>query len=224
MLADIIIIAIIVLFIIIGIRRGLARTILNVLGIFITYICAGWASEILARILYNSFLKETVVNNINEFITVNGVDYAVSNCFSALPDWAYSIVSAVVSLFGGSFDQFERGILSSTTEAVTGASSAIEATVESVVVAVFGIILLIVLFILILILVKKLIKLVLKVFDAPVLKQVNRFFGGILGAIEGLLCAWIAVNVFYVIAMLTAPELLSNSLVCGALYEFFCIA
>ena len=224
MIADIIIVLIIVLFIIIGVKRGIARTILNIAGLFVTYIFASYLSDFLAQLAYDTFLKQTVANNINEFITTNGLDYAASNCLGALPDWANAIVSAVVSLFGGSCEQFVQSIDAQASIALSSSAEAIEKTVEVAAVAVFAMILLIVLFILIFIIVKKLIRLVLKVFKAPVLKQVNGLFGGVLGAAEGILCAWIAVNVFYTVAFLSAPELLTNALVNGRLYSLLCMA
>ena len=224
MIADIIIALIIVLFIIIGVKRGIARTILNIVGLFATYMFASYLSKLLAQLVYNTFLKQTVVNNINEFIAVNGLDYAASNCLGALPDWANAIVSAIVSLLGGSCEQFAQSIDSQATIALSSSAENIETAVETAAVAVFAMILLIVLFIVIFIILKKLIRLVLKVFKAPVLKQVNGLFGGVLGAAEGILCAWIAVNVFYTVAFLSAPELLTNALVNGRLYSLLCMA
>lgn len=224
MIADIIIVAIIIVFAVIGVRRGIARTLLGVVGIFVTVSLSYLLSEFLSQFIYDTFVKETVVNNINEFITQNGIDFAVSNCLSALPDWVYGIVSFVVSIFGVNIGQFENNMNIITGEAVSSASTAIEEAVGSVAVSVFQLFLVIILFIVLYILVRKLIKMALRVFEIPVIKQVNGFLGGILGAVEGMIFAWVAVNLFYAIILLTSPDTATDSLVCGELFRFFCIA
>ena len=75
-----------------------------------------------------------------------------------------------------------------------------------------------------LIIVKKLIRVVLRIFNIPVIIQVNQSFGGVLGALEGILFVWLAVNIFYVIMFFSNPEVTANSLVAGNLFKFFCIA
>jgi uncharacterized membrane protein required for colicin V production len=217
MIADLIIIAIIVLFIVIGARRGLARTVLGLLGLMITYFAANALSEFLSQVIYDAFIKETVANNINSFITTNGLDYAVDNCFTALPDWAYAIVSAFVSIFGGDFATSLNA-----NNAISSASSAVETTVETVSVGVFQILLLLILFIIIYIIVKRLVRLALKLFNAPIIKQLNRFCGGVLGAAEGVLFAFIVVNVFNIVMLLTNPNLLNDSLLNGTLFQLLC--
>lgn len=217
MLADIIIVAVIVLFTIIGVRRGIARTILGIVGLFVTYAVAGGLSKWLSPLIYNSFLEQTVTENVNNYMSSYGFDYLIDNSISALPEW----IRWLVSLFGGSSENVVQYVSQSVSSAQTNATQAVTQTLESLAVSALQIVLMIVLFIIVYIIVRKLIRLVSKVFKAPVLRQVNGFFGGVLGAVNGLLIAWIAVNVFCVIAQMTGNDIISNELIDGTLFRLF---
>lgn len=217
MLADIIIVAVIVLFTIIGVRRGIARTILGIVGLFVTYAVAGGLSKWLSPLIYNSFLEQTVTENVNNYMSSYGFDYLIDNSISALPEW----IRWLVSLFGGSSENVVQYVSQSVSSAQTNATQTVTQTLESLAVSALQIVLMIVLFIIVYIIVRKLIRLVSKVFKAPVLRQVNGFFGGVLGAVNGLLIAWIAVNVFCLIAQMTGNDIISNELIDGTLFRLF---
>lgn len=217
MLADIIIVAVIVLFTIIGVRRGIARTILGIVGLFVTYAVAGGLSKWLSPLIYNSFLEQTVTENVNNYMSSYGFDYLIDNSISALPEW----IRWLVSLFGGSSENVVQYVSQSVSSAQTNVTQAVTQTLESLAVSALQIVLMIVLFIIVYIIVRKLIRLVSKVFKAPVLRQVNGFFGGVLGAVNGLLIAWIAVNVFGLIAQMTGNDIISNELIDGTLFRLF---
>lgn len=217
MLADIIIVAVIVLFTIIGVRHGIARTILGIVGLFVTYAVAGGLSKWLSPLIYNSFLEQTVTENVNNYMSSYGFDYLIDNSISALPEW----IRWLVSLFGGSSENVVQYVSQSVSSAQTNATQAVTQTLESLAVSALQIVLMIVLFIIVYIIVRKLIRLVSKVFKAPVLRQVNGFFGGVLGAVNGLLIAWIAVNVFCLIAQMTGNDIISNELIDGTLFRLF---
>lgn len=217
MLADIIIVAVIVLFTIIGVRRGIARTILGIVGLFVTYAVASGLSKWLSPLIYNSFLEQTVTENVNNYMSSYGFDYLIDNSISALPEW----IRWLVSLFGGSSENVVQYVSQSVSSAQTNATQTVTQTLESLAVSALQIVLMIVLFIIVYIIVRKLIRLVSKVFKAPVLRQVNGFFGGVLGAVNGLLIAWIAVNVFCLIAQMTGNDIISNELIDGTLFRLF---
>lgn len=219
MLADIIIVAIIVFFIILGVRHGIARTVLGIIGLFVTYTVANGLSKWLSQVIYNSFIEQTVVENINSYMNSYGIDYLIDNSFSALPDW----IRWLVAIFGGSSESVERYISQTASLAQSNATDLITQTLETMTVSAMRIVLMIVLLIVVYILVRKLVRLVSKLFKAPVLKQVNGIFGGVLGAVNGVLCVFILVNLFCVIAQITANDITSNELIDGSLFRLFSI-
>lgn len=217
MLADIIIAAIIVLFIIIGVKRGIARTILGIIGWFVTYVLANGLSKWLSQVIYDSFLEQTVIENVNGYMSSYGLDYLLDNSISVLPDW----ISGLLSLFGGSSETVARYVSQTDDFSALNAAGIVSEALETMTVSAMKIIMMIVLFIVIYILVRKLISLAAKLFEAPVLRQVNGFFGGVLGAVNGVLCVLIFVNVFCLIAQITANDITSNELIDGVLFRLF---
>lgn len=222
MIVDIIIIAIIVLFVIIGVKRGLAKTILNLAGLVLTAVSAYYISSFLSQLFYDMFIKQTVITNTQQIIEQNGIDYAVSNCLEAVPQWVNGIISFIVGAFGISLNEFQNQI-TVPANISSSASQVIESVLAPVVTSVLSIILVIILFIIILIIVKKLVKLVLRIFNIPVIKQINQFLGGIVGLAEGLLIVFIAVNIISMAAGFSNPDLLSNGMFNGGIFKFFAI-
>ncbi len=222
MIVDIIIIAIIVLFVIIGVKRGLAKTILNLAGLVLTAVSAYYISSFLSQLFYDMFIKQTVITNTQQIIEQNGIDYAVSNCLEAVPQWINGIISFIVGAFGISLNEFQNQI-TVPANISSSASQVIESVLAPVVTSVLSIILVIILFIIILIIVKKLVKLVLRIFNIPVIKQINQFLGGIVGLAEGLLIVFIAVNIISMAAGFSNPDLLSNGMFNGGIFKFFAI-
>ena len=220
MITDIIIVAVIVLFALIGVKRGIAKTILNLAGLVITAISAYYLSSFLSQFIYDSFLKQTVITNIQQIIEQNGIDYALNNCLEAVPQWINGILSFFAGIFGVSLDEFESQLIIPS-DISSSTSQVVESAVAPVVTSVLSIIFVIVLFIIIFIIVKKLIRLALGVFNIPVIKQINQLLGGIFGLAEGLLVVFIAVNIFDIATGYTNPALLSNELFCGAIFKFF---
>lgn len=222
MIADIIILSIVVLFMIIGFKRGIAITLLNLAGLVITAISAYYLSTFLSQLIYDTFFKQNIISNLEQIIEQEGIEYAILNCFDAVPQWITVLVSFIVGVFGISIDEFEKNMTFSKDLSLTLAQN-IEQTLGSVIVTVFGIILIIVIFILLFILVKKIIRLTLKVFNIPVIKQVNKILGGVLGAVEGIVLVWFAINVFYAIMSFTNPDVIENSAITGNLFRYFCM-
>lgn len=220
MITDIIIVAVIVLFALIGVKRGIAKTILNLAGLVLTAISAYYLSSFLSQFIYDSFLKQTVITNIQQIIEQNGIDYALNNCLEAVPQWINGILSFFAGIFGVSLDEFESQLIIPS-DISSSTSQVVESAVAPVVTSVLSIIFVIVLFVIIFIIVKKLIRLASGVFNIPVIKQINQLLGGIFGLAEGLLVVFIAVNIFDIVTGYTNPALLSNELFSGAIFKFF---
>lgn len=223
MIADIIIVAVIVLFVIIGTKRGIAKTFLSIMGYMAAVALAYYLSGPLSQFIYDAFVKQTVVTNIEHTISESGVQNAMQNCLNALPGWVFALVSFVTGIFGSDTSNLTKFMTISDNASVSAASS-IESMVAPVAVSVFKIFLEIILFVILLLIVKRLIRIVLKIFNVPVIRQLNKTLGGILGAVEGVLFVWLAVNIFYAIMFFSNPETVANSLVAGNLFKLLCIA
>ena len=64
MILDIILIAIAAVLVIIGIRRGIARTLLNLLSVAVSGVLAYFVSKIAANWVYSSYISQTVTKSV----------------------------------------------------------------------------------------------------------------------------------------------------------------
>lgn len=223
MIADAIIVAVFVLFVIIGVKRGIAVTFLNIVALVVTAVSAYYLSQMLSQLIYDSFVKQTVIINLEQTIKQSGAQNAVNNCFNSLPKWVMVPITEIMSLFGVNSQSIAK-TFTITQGTVESTANSVERLLAPVVTGVFEFILIIILFILILIIAKKINKHLLKLFNIPVIRQLNNFLGGVLGAAEGIIFIWIGVNVFYAVMYFSNPAVVSDNMFCGALFKFFCIA
>ena len=100
MVADIIIIAVFALLFFIDFKRGIAITILNVAGVALTGFLAYHNSNFLASWVYTAFVQQTLTTNLQQMIDTQGINSAIANSFSALPNWVMGMLGFFLSIFG----------------------------------------------------------------------------------------------------------------------------
>lgn len=220
MIGDIIIIILIALFTVIGVKRGVAKTVLGILCFVISVFLSNYFADYLSKLIYDSCIKEIIVNNVNNFIALNGVDKALNNWIEALPNWLGGVVEFMGAIFAIDASATNFNINSSSKISATTAVNTIETAIAPLVIAFFRLILLILLFIIILSLARKLSRLVLKVFNIPIIKQLNQILGGIAGFAEGIILVIVIVNLFLPIINVANPSLIDNGVI-GEFFKFF---
>lgn len=222
MIADIVILLIVIAFVVIGAVRGIAKTLLNLAASAASAIGARLASAAAAGWIYHRFLQEGVLLRLEGLIADNGVSYAVQNCVGALPKWLAAMVGAVAAVFGWQPDKLARSVY--LTDAQTAEiAKAIEQPLGALAVTVLSLVLLVVLFAAFFVLAKLLVRLLLKLFEHGVLKGINRFFGALLGAAEGIVIVWLAINVIYAILIFTNPTIFDNDFYFGRVFHTLCL-
>lgn len=222
MVSDIIIIATIILFIVIGVNRGFARTVIGIVCFVISAFLAESFAGNISQFIYDSCIKDAITQNVYSFIEANGVDAALNNCVDALPDWLGGIVSFMGSILGVDWSGFAFDINSSVASASEIAVEAIETAVSPLIITLLRIIFLILLFVLSSFILRKIAKLVLKLFNIPIIKQVNQFLGGIAGLIEGIVFVFILVNLFWSFVDVANSPFATDPEVLGSVFNFFC--
>lgn len=218
MIADIVIISIIVFFIVVGVIRGFAKALLNIAGVILSVVVACFVSQGLSQWVFDSFIRNEVLDSINSINLESGMNSVVSDIFSVLPDW----IGSVVEFFNGLFGLENKETLNLFTDVLPDDTMTPAVLTDSIIAPVITGILSffigIILFIVALIIVKQIIDLIDKIFELPVLKQVNGFLGGVFGAIEGLIIVSIAINLFCFIVNMTEPSVLTDNSVNGILF------
>ncbi len=223
MVADIIIIAVFALLFFIDFKRGIAITILNVAGVALTGFLAYHISNFLASWVYTAFVQQTLTTNLQQMIDTQGINSAIANSFSALPNWVMGMLGFFLSIFGLDSSVYTNDF-QVPNSAVASVSTSVENLIQPVITGMFRLVIGAVLSIIIFIIIKILVKKLAIVFKIPVVKQINKLLGGVLGLAEAAILVFFAVNIFSGVLEFSNPEMLNNPMISGAVFKFFSVA
>jgi len=223
LVADIIIIAVFALLFFIDFKRGIAITILNVAGVALTGFLAYYISNFLASWVYTAFVQQTLTTNLQQMIDTQGINSAIANSFSALPNWVMGMLGFFLSIFG-----LDSSVYTNDFQVPNSAAAAVSASVENliqpVITGMFRLVIGVVISIIIFIIIKILVKKLARVFKIPVVKQINKLLGGVLGLAEAAILVFFAVNIFSGVLEFSNPEMLNNPMISGTVFKFFSVA
>lgn len=223
MVADIIIIAVFALLFFIDFKRGIAITILNVAGVALTGFLAYHISNFLASWVYTAFVQQTLTTNLQQMIDTQGINSAIANSFSALPNWVMGMLGFFLSIFGLDSSVYTNDF-QVPNSAAAAVSTSVENLIQPVITGMFRFVIGAVLSIIIFIIIKILVKKLAIVFKIPVVKQINKLLGGVLGLAEAAILVFFAVNIFSGVLEFSNPEMLNNPMISGAVFKFFSVA
>lgn len=223
MVADIIIIAVFALLFFIDFKRGIAITILNVAGVALTGFLAYHISNFLASWVYTAFVQQTLTTNLQQMIDTQGINSAIANSFSALPNWVMGMLGFFLSIFGLDSSAYTNDF-QVPNSAAAAVSTSVENLIQPVITGMFRLVIGVVISIIIFIIIKILVKKLARVFKIPVVKQINKLLGGVLGLAEAAILVFFAVNIFSGVLEFSNPEMLNNPIISGAVFKFFSVA
>lgn len=223
MVADIIIIAVFALLFFIDFKRGIAITILNVAGVALTGFLAYHISNFLASWVYTAFVQQTLTTNLQQMIDTQGINSAIANSFSALPNWVMGILGFFLSIFGLDSSVYTNDF-QVPNSAAAAVSTSVENLIQPVITGMFRLVIGVVISIIIFIIIKILVKKLARVFKIPVVKQINKLLGGVLGLAEAAILVFFAVNIFSGVLEFSNPEMLNNPMISGTVFKFFSVA
>lgn len=223
MVADIIIIAVFALLFFIDFKRGIAITILNVAGVALTGFLAYHISNFLASWVYTAFVQQTLTTNLQQMIDTQGINSAIANSFSALPNWVMGMLGFFLSIFGLDSSVYTNDF-QVPNSAAAAVSTSVENLIQPVITGMFRLVIGVVISIIIFIIIKILVKKLARVFKIPVVKQINKLLGGVLGLAEAAILVFFAVNIFSGVLEFSNPEMLNNPMISGGVFKFFSVA
>lgn len=208
---------IILLLLLLGIKRGAARTILHFAAVTASALLSHFLGGMAAEGIYDAFIKNRVISNIEQTIVSNGAEYAVNNSIDALPDGLRGLIQLLGKPFGITAGDLQGRVVlpGGQTEAV---ARTIEAPLGELTVFLLSVLCSLVVFLLLLLLFQPLIRLALLVFELPLLHGVNHLLGGVFGVLEGIVLVCFLANVLYVLLGCTNPAALDNSALFGRLF------
>ncbi len=183
---DIILSALLILFVFLGARNGFVRSVLGMVAVALAAVLAVWLSEPIAKIVYDSLLKASVETAIAaQLPDINSAQLTVGNTQAIISSIPEAFVNAAASMGidvkaiaeqAGSFD-FSN---------VDVASEIASRVAQPVAVALLKVLSFVVVFLIIDIVLQFVVSGISKVFKLPVLKTFNRCLGGVVGAVKGV--------------------------------------
>jgi uncharacterized membrane protein required for colicin V production len=211
MILDIVIVAFILLLMIIGIKRGIVKTLYGLIIIalagFLAYLCG----KLVAEFIYDNYILTSITDSVSSSFESSKASTGVvsNNIFESIPDFLSNI------LIG--FGVTQRGFASTLSEATEFTQKATLTTVDTVIkpilISAISVFAIIILFILFFILLKLLGRYLLKIFKLPIIKQINGLLGGLLGIVEGLLIIMIFIIISKASASFSNSTFISKELI-----------
>lgn len=199
MILDIISLIIVLIFTVIGVKTGSAKAICRLLSVVCSFLLAVFLSHFLAELVYNAFIKQTIIENISKVINDSALTTAsekASQFFASFP----TVFSNSLSYFG-----VTEAKVSSMFD--TSAVSSIESVIMTPVVGLISIILFVILFVILLFVLKKVFGGISKIFRLPLIRVVDSVFGFVLGLVEGIFVVYLLALATKLIIPLTGGDL-----------------
>lgn len=195
MVLDFLVIVLFIIFIIVGWKKGAARTLLKLVSSFASYIIAAYLGNYLAQLIYDNYISKSIIDSISGAISQSGAVNTLNT--DSLP----LIAKLAVNLSG--YD-----VTTALGNAVSNAPSAIASGVESaispIVTSFVSFFLTVILIVVISFIMKMtVVNLLAKIFNLPLVGFVNRIFG----AVVGFVCAFLLVTFLAYLMHIIIPNI-----------------
>ena len=198
-MTDIILIIVILATALMGVKKGLIRTVLDLAAVAVSLFAAAKLAQLAAGYIYNSYVRDSVINAVVERIPAGAIN-SVSQVVSALPDTAQSLITT----FGFEIPEVALDANATASLIVTKYVEPFLLTGMNVMCAV-----------LIFIILSFILKLIIKIADSGVkktaLKTPNLILGGVLGAAKGCVYAGVLASALMSVAALLPETNLSDA-------------
>lgn len=205
LILDGILAVVILIFVAVGAKRGLLRSLTHLFGTILSAILAGVFGEMAAVWIFNTLFRESLVEKITVSVNgmgVDGLNKVVENLFAEMPEF---VVRALEGM-GISAASLETNI----TESGKQAAVAITDALSPVFIGFIKVLAVIVLFVLFMILVRVLANVLTTLVSIPVLGQLNTLLGAAVGLLLAIVSLWILASAVQVIIPLLTEQMQSQ--------------
>lgn len=187
---DAVTVAVAVLFVVIGCRRGFIKSVVRLVGFVAAIVVSAIVSAPVAQLLYDHFLYEPV-----QQIVLEQVQQGVAAAATTLNEQIMAVIGALPEGVQSLLDMYGVDVAELSGTAVSAEElvpTIMEKIITPLCVGVLQLIVFLVLFIVLFILIRLLGKLLDKIFASlPVIKQANGVLGGLLGFAEAVLVLFV---------------------------------
>lgn len=227
-LLDLGVLAIIALSIFISIKHGAVRTIVSFVGSVASSVIALLGAKSIAPVIYSSFIKEPLMQNISSSIS-NNISDGTAQTVSAVQGTLPSFVNTALAAVGYTSDDLGQVVTNSANSGAdavaTNAADSIEIIISPIIISLVTLVVSFVLFAGLMILVRLIARSLNRCCNAPVLRQANGVLGGVLGFLKGAVAAVLICFVLSLVLPMTMTDyqafksdIIDNTLLFNKLY------
>lgn len=200
---DIILVALLVIFVIRGYRKGFVRMLLETIGSIVSVVLAWFISKNFSATVYNSYFRQGVIRSIDGRLSGSDSLDAATASFYSIPNQ----LRGIASMLGFDVEGISKSVDPSS------ASSA-EALESSVVGPIVLIIVKILMFIAVLLVCSFLIKFIIGIIGRakklPTIKKADGVLGGVLGFITGLIAVALLAEIIFTVSGMIDNEIIAD--------------
>jgi Colicin V production protein. len=195
-LLDLAIVITIILYIVIYAKKGFVKSLVIFVGNIASVILASIISRPVSKFAFDTFFRNKMIESVSgkmmETGIPAGIDQAVDQSVSALPEF----IQNFIDLFGGDIDLNNISITQNVPEF---SSMLVDEIVAPIVISLIQIIVFFILFFIFIYLVKVIAKVTNIVKKVPVVGQLNKFLGAALGFLCGIITIFLVLFFFRLI-------------------------
>ena len=207
-LLDLIIVALIALGVILGIKRGFVRTVIEVAGCLLILFIAMTAAEPVSQSIYEGSVRPAIENAVISGVSDDDTDDAddtVDKTFQALP----GVATNLLKTFGVTPDSVKKDLSNSAKETVPTIAAKVADLAQPPLTGLIRVLFVVILFIIGMIVVRLLARTANKLADhIPVVGTLNKMLGGVAGVFWGLAIAFVAANLLFLLLSVTTNGIL----------------
>ena len=211
-LADAIIVVIFLLFIILGVKRGFVRSVLDLVGTLAAMLVSMWFSGIAAQWVFSTFLQESLTRQIAEALQAAPAADAADAVLSVVPE----ILRGGLEAFGITSDAINQAVAGTSGQAAEAVVAVLAPMVVSALRGLFAL----VLFIFLLVIFRILSGVVCRIFRLPVLRQLDKGLGILLGVAQAVLITVLLCFCAQALISVSSPWLV-ETIQASQVYQFY---
>lgn len=211
-LADAVIVVIFLLFIILGVKRGFVRSVLDLVGTLAAMLVSMWFSGIAAQWVFSTFLQESLTRQIAEALQAAPAADAAEAVLSVVPE----ILRGGLEAFGITSDAINQAVAGTSGQAAAAVVAVLSPMVVSVLRGLFAL----VLFVFLLVIFRILSGVVCRIFRLPVLRQLDKGLGILLGVAQAALITVLLCFCAQALISVSSPWLV-ETIQASQVYQFY---
>lgn len=187
-LLDLIVVAIITVFIILTAVKGFVKSMISVICFVLAFYLSMAFSPLFAQGVYDGFIKKPMEDKIESTVQIDkdNIEISVNDAWEKMPKY----ITSIADNFGVTKQSVSNTIIkNSLKDKETLVSNIVDDVARPVVVPILKTLFYIILFFILNTVLRLISRPIVRIFKLPIIGGLNRFLGGVLGFVKGLVAA-----------------------------------